>query len=306
MSIKLTPKQFEDRVRLVWGDKVKIVTPYIKSSEKVLVHYNECGHEDLKIPHKLLNGQGCSQCRFKHLSESKTKTTEQYIQNLADKKRNVILLSEYKGVKEQVTIKNLDCGHIYNACANNILQGSGCPICHGMKDTNKFTEQLNELYPGEYIVLGNYVNNRTRILIRHKCGYEWYVIPKDILRKFRCPECNRSYGEKLVGEILNQLQIPFKKECSFPNLSDKKKLRFDFVCSYNNQTYAIEVDGEQHYKEKNHLNDRKGFHYLHNHDLMKNDYCKNNSIKLLRIPYNWINQTGKIEAEIRSFFNIKL
>lgn len=304
MSVKLTPMEFENRVKSVWGDKVKLITPYTKSSQKVLVHYNDCGHEDWKNPHKLLSGQGCSQCKFERLSKAKTKSTEDFIHDLKTKNRNIEVLSEYTGVKDKIKVRNLSCGHVYSANASNVLSGSGCPVCHGMKDTQMFIEQINDLYPNEYEILGNYVNNRTKILIRHKCGFEWEVIPKDLMKRYRCPNCNKSYGEYIVDEVLKKYGIPFEREVPFDGLRDTKPLKVDFVCYYNGKTYAIEVDGMQHYGIGTLYSSK--FEYIKKHDNLKNDYFKSHSIPLLRIPFNWINQKGKIESEICSFFNIKL
>ena len=303
MSVKLTSQEFEQRVKSVWGDKVVLMTPYTKSSEKVLVHYNDCNHEDFKNPHKLLSGQGCNQCKSKRLSATKTKTTEDFINDLKSKNLDYEVLSDYKGVKEKIKVKNLSCGHVYSANANNILQGSGCPICHGMKDTDGFKEQIENLYPGEYEILGDYVNNRTKILVRHKCGYEWNVIPKDLLRRYRCPKCLKSYGEYLVADTLDKLGIDYKREVSFDGLKDKRPLKVDFVCYLNGKTYAIEVDGVQHFKDERTIFN-SNFEKIEKHDVLKDDYFKSHSIPLLRIPFNWINQKGKIKAELQSFLSI--
>jgi len=55
-------------------------------------------------------------------------------------------------------------------------------------------------------------------------------------------------------------------------------LPFDF---YVNNKYLIEYDGEQHYDQKSIFD----YEYTHKHDLIKSQWCKENKIPLIRIPY---------------------
>ncbi|EPB8173065.1 hypothetical protein ACRTAL_002240 [Clostridium perfringens] len=61
------------------------------------------------------------------------------------------------------------------------------------KTHEEFVEDLKERYGNEYIVLGKYINNRTKIKVRHnckKCNYhEWEITPDNLLRGKKCPKC---------------------------------------------------------------------------------------------------------------------
>ena len=94
----------------------------------------------------------------------------------------------------------------------------------------------------------------------------------------------QSFGEKLIEKILNRNNINFKKEYSFNsciNPKTNRKLRFDFYLTDFN--CCIEYDGKQHYIEtafcKESLDERRI------KDKIKNQYCKEYNIKLIRIPY---------------------
>ena len=54
---------------------------------------------------------------------------------------------------------------------------------------------------------------------------------------------------------------------------------------------CIEFDGQQHYQNKYGLDSLKVTQY---HDKIKNDYCKDNNIKLLRIKYTEFNNIENI------------
>ena len=53
---------------------------------------------------------------------------------------------------------------------------------------------------------------------------------------------------------------------------------FDF---YIDDKYLIEYDGKQHFKNEGFFD----YESTHRHDLIKNQWCKDNNIPLIRIPY---------------------
>lgn len=307
MSEKKKPEVFEAEVRAVWGDRVELLTQYTRCLDKVLVRFKECGHECWKQPNKLLAGQGCGvkECHYGLLSRNKTRSSEQYLADLTAKGYHYELVSEFDGVGKKVTVKNLDCGHTYTANAANILYGSGCPVCHGMKDTSSFSQTIEKKYPGEYTVLGEYVNNRTPILIRHnKCGYEWEVVPKTLLRHYTCQHCNKSLGEHLVEEFLKAHGLDYKCQYTFDDCRDENVLPFDFAVFVNGEIRLVEFDGSQHFEgHSRQWNTPEHHSKVAMHDACKNNYCESHKIPLLRIPYWKIRSFDKMLA---SFLNIQL
>lgn len=90
--------------------------------------------------------------------------------------------------------------------------------------------------------------------------------------------CLVSYGEYYIQQILEKNEIKFQKQFSFFDLKDKGKLRFDFSIFLNNKQILLEYDGEQHYDSTNIYFSKD----MQKHDKMKNEYCKNNNIPLIR------------------------
>lgn len=94
-----------------------------------------------------------------------------------------------------------------------------------------------------------------------------------------CGLCsNNSHGNIKIEQLLKEYNIPFEREKRFETCIDKTYLPFDF---FVNNSYLIEFDGKQHYLEDSffHTEDIK------KHDLIKSNWCKNNNIPLIRIPY---------------------
>ena len=75
------------------------------------------------------------------------------------------------------------------------------------------------------------------------------------------------------------------------------KSRFDFAIfdNNNNLKYLIEYDGSQHFEEnvrENGLgfNTREAYEKTHERDMIKNQWCKDNNIPLIRIPYTHLDK----------------
>lgn len=302
MSKRKTHEEFEAEIKQIHGDEVILLTEYKMNKSKVIVQYKSCGHIDEKTPTKLLAGQRCGICRAKRVSQTKTNTTEDFLQRLKKNNVDVILISEYTGLRNKIAVKNNRCGHRYEAIAGNVVHGSGCPICHGMKDTERFKKELERKYPSEYTVLGDYINNKTPIMIRHKCGHEWSVIPKNVLRAKCCPKCILSKGETFINDYLATKNILFERQYKFDDCRNKNPLPFDFAVFINDELKLIEFDGSQHFRESNYWGKPNKSAVLYR-DAIKNKYCEENNIPLLRIPYWWL-RTDRIKKEIDIFLNI--
>ena len=99
-------------------------------------------------------------------------------------------------------------------------------------------------------------------------------------------ERSRSGGEKKIERILTENNIPFEIEKTFNSckLESNYFARFDF---YVNNKYLIEFDGKQHFEETDFY---KPLIEIQKIDIFKNNWCKENNIPLIRIPYTYVNK----------------
>lgn len=94
----------------------------------------------------------------------------------------------------------------------------------------------------------------------------------------------KSYeGEKIISNELNNRGIRFNTQQTFKDCSHIQTLRFDFYIPDLNT--CIEYDGEFHYMQFDFTGGEKGLKKQQERDEIKNNYCKENSINLVRIPY---------------------
>lgn len=110
--------------------------------------------------------------------------------------------------------------------------------------------------------------------------------------------CLKSKGEQKVFNILKSNNINFITQYTFENLISEYnnlKYKFDFAIldNNNNLKYLIEYDGEQHFekfvRESGWCN-RENFMKTQYHDEIKNQYCEQNQIPLIRIPYTQLSK----------------
>ena len=172
-----------------------------------------------------------------------------------------------------------------------MLRGTGCPHCFGKfrKTTEQYKDEVEALYDDEYTVLGKYVNSITSILMKHNsCGYEWEVKPGNFINSgTQCPRCARkgkSRGEALIEDYLIEHNIDYEPQKTFDDcVGNAEPLPFDFYIPSANM--AIEYDGEQHFRSVDYFGGDEKFGERINYDKIKNQYCDDNDIFLIRIPY---------------------
>lgn len=262
--------------------------------------HNLCGYEWYVTPDSFLrNSNMCPKCNKRILH----KTTEYFKQEVYELVNDeYTVLGEYRNAKTKILIRHNKCGYEWEVNPGNFLYGGRCPKCSNRipYTTETFKERIKKLVDNEYDVLGEYKNNRTKILIKHnKCGHEYKIFPDTFFTQgSRCPQCNESKGERKIRHWLENNDIKFEPQYTFDNLlSDKgNPLRFDFgvLNKNNNIKLLIEYDGEQHFKHLKRMMKEKEFETLQYHDQLKNIYCQQNNISLLRISYLNFNNIEQI------------
>lgn len=134
-------------------------------------------------------------------------------------------------------------------------------------------------------------DNRTIIEYQCECGRLFYTTAHKVKKKLgRCNYCNQiiSKNERCMEVFLKSLNINYKKQYKFNSCKDHRALPFDFhLTDYD---CLIEIDGEQHYEPVrfNGLSQEEAqekFKTQQKRDKIKDDFCRNNNIPLLRIPY---------------------
>ena len=114
--------------------------------------------------------------------------------------------------------------------------------------------------------------------------------------KLSCGCMKKSKGEINIEQLLEKNEIIYSEqytvyiEQNIYNTIQKHPYYFDFAILNNQKKllYLIEFDGKQHYayeEETTSWNNKEKIKKTQIRDNIKNQWCKNNNIPLIRIPY---------------------
>lgn len=141
-----------------------------------------------------------------------------------------------------------------------------------------------------------------------KCGRTNVIVKGDYLRNGNTNSCGclLSKNESIIAKMLDSLNYTYKQQYTFDDLTSTgrkcDRLLFDFAI-FSSTTkqllYLIEYDGIQHF-DKTHTWKENGFDITRKNDLLKNQYCFEHNIPLIRIPYNKKYDINDIKIETTS------
>ena len=284
---------FMERLSDVFGDEYSVLGKYVAISKKVRVRHNTCKREYDAVPSTLLMGIGCQPCGMKRGGFVKRKSQSEFESQLAEKfSGEYKLMSKYERTDRKVLMKhNIEkCGYEYDVTPNQILHGHGCPKCSGSlgKSNEQFLEDLKSVHGGDYSPLDEYVADKSKMDVRHnKCGNIWGVTPNNLLSGHGCPMCKSSMGEKRIFKVLSELGVNFKTQFRMSGCKNNRELPFDFaVFDFDGElSFLIEFDGMQHFNKVGYWGGDTKLKLTQKHDEIKNEYCSENGLNLIRIPY---------------------
>lgn len=199
---------------------------------------------------------------------------------------------ECYGSNGESTFKCIKCGGTFKKSYHNIMsprRKSYCPHCDENAPKRYATmDDVNEYLSAKKIPITcvEYAGNG-----HGKSKFRCNIHNIDFICEFnkvkaenqRCPKCTISKGENRIFDYLTSKNIKFETQKRFDGCRYKKLLRFDFYVSSLN--CAIEFDGTQHFKPHERFGGEEAFKEVQARDNTKNEYCRKNNIKLIRISY---------------------
>lgn len=285
-SVAKTTEQFIKEAIAVHRDKYDYsLVVYKDNKTKVEIICKKCGNHFYQTPKDHLRGYGCIYC-----SSKKKMTIEEFV------KRAVLVHGdkydyssvEYINSTTKVKIICRNCGKMFEQTPQKHLQNHGCPFCSGIpkKEQEQFIQEAVAVHKERYdYSLVKYVNYSTPVeIICKKCNRHFWQTPGNHLSGTGCPYCRESKGEKAIFEYLTEHNIDFKRQHKFPDCKNINPLPFDFYLPEYNT--CVEFDGIQHFEPSEFFGGEEGFKNLQVRDAIKNQFCSDNNIKLIRIKYD--------------------
>jgi hypothetical protein len=288
-----TTKDFIQKAKEIHGDKYDYsLVEYIDSKTKLKIICPSHGIFEQKS-NQHFNTQGCPKCTIEKTSKLLRNTIDNVISkfNIIHNNKYDYSLINYKNTNTPIDIICEKHG-IFKQTPKTHLNGHGCRKCYNEKTSKKllddketFISKASKYHGNKYdYSFVQYVNSHTKVKIRCSVHGIFEQLPYVHIQSSGCPICKESKGEKIIRNFLDENKIMYIRQKTFKDCKYKYLLLFDFYLpDYN---ICIEFDGEQHFKIKDFFGGEKGFKDIQLRDHIKNDYCKNNKIKLIRIKYN--------------------
>lgn len=239
----------------------------------------------------------CANCE-ENVWKKKQKDAFNKAQYLLKKKESIELIGEVKswGQKEKTEWRCLKCNHTFERSPSCMFQSMGkalnCPWCeaHPFEYSEEMIkEKVFEMWGTEFSFLSidkiKNKNGSKRVLVKHnKCGFSYSVSLYNFLHGQGCPKCRKSHGGKKVRDYLNKHSFSFLEQKAI--FTNNTCLKLDFYLEENNKKIAIEYNGIQHYKPVEYFGGEKEYLKQCERDKWKKEYCEENKIELIIIPYN--------------------
>lgn len=257
------------------------------------------GHPFSKTIEHILNVNEslcCKECARKiQTKKHRESFTNKWINRIDASKYTVLSEVDYLTADSFIDVEEIKTGYRVHT---NIRSASKNPQAFNVFSNEKFFLYNLSIYGKNNGILSAPVSvvdksaTHTKVLFRCSCGNEFVrSIYKWMDGRDKCPTCaqTQSSYERKFEEHLIQNNIKYKSEYRFNGCRDIKPLPFDFYLTQYD--CLVEIDGMQHFEPVAFNGDQKDaekrFALQKKHDKIKQVYCANNNIPLLRVPYTW-------------------
>ena len=248
----------------------------------------------------------CYDCKSYKMIETKREKardkTWEDLDNIFKPKGYKIITPKEQFVNRKQIIEYLCPKHgIVTGSIHNLLRGHGCSYCARESNTDacrnsgeKVSKYINSINNNILLNPEDYKNSDCHNLqiLCGCCSKQIFITSFSSYKHGtqRCAFCSKSCSsnELKIRNILDKNDIRYIPEKTFSDCKDKGLLFFDFYLpDYN---LCIEYDGEQHYnihydETINKSTAKEQFENRKRHDKIKDNYCIEKGINMLRIPY---------------------
>lgn len=207
MTKRKTDKEFRKEVYDLVGDEYTFLDPYVNAQTKIRVRHNKCGKIYEVKPNKFLNGRRCSYCSIKSMRKTGEHFRDEVFKLVGNE---YTFLDNYVNIRTKIKVRHNKCGKTYKVTPHGFLNGNRCPYCYGKfrKTDKQFRQEVYDLVGSEYTFLDHYVNNHTKLKVKHnKCCRIYKVTPTYFFEGKRCPWCsikaNKKTSEHFEQEVFD-------------------------------------------------------------------------------------------------------
>ena len=253
--------------------KLVAISPTHKNGKTAWKCKCDCGNEITVFTFCLKNGNTSScGCGAKNT-----------VKNELNKKYGKLTVKKYLGINNHHAEWECecDCGNIVVA-KGDLLRNGSVNSCGCLK----IIDEIGNKYEKLTVIAFDKIENHCAFWkCKCECGNE-IIVAGNHLRSGHTKSCGclKSKGEKIINDLLSNSNVNYSTQYTV-NINNHY-YRYDYAIFDENGSLLklIEFDGQQHFDKSSNW-----YELTHNNDLIKNKYCKENNIPLVRIPYWEIN-----------------
>lgn len=278
----------KDLTNKVFGDYTVLYrTNPLNSNSNKQAHWlcqcNQCKKYLVKSASSLTRGQNECDCRNDLTGQKIGRWTVEYLCEQRTKKRGKIYHCK------------CECGNEKDVPAETLKRGEskscGCLNREKIAESirNRCRIDLTGQRFGKLVALSPIYSENGGHTLWHcqcDCGNICDIVMGNLRSgKSQSCGCTNSKNEEKIIKLLTENNIPFEYQINYLDLPGKK---FDFHIGTNlEKGYIIEYDGQQHFfYAGTGWDTQEHYERTHTNDLIKNKYCFDNNIPLIRIPYD--------------------
>lgn len=291
-----TTEQFIREAKEIWGNKYDYsLAKYNGALKPIKIIYDGIIFEQTAISH-LKCAPELNMNKDYFIKKSKDKWGDKYDYSLVD----------YENCKSKVKIIYNKTGEIFEQTpANHLIYYPENIKLSVRKTTEQFIKEANEVHDFKFSYdKTEYIRNQVKVIITCPIHGDFLQNPLSHIQGNGCPNCNESRGEKSIAKYLDDNQISYYRQHKFMDCKNVFQLPFDFYIPIARTT--IEFDGKQHYEPISYFGGSEAYERLKINDKIKNEYCEDNYINLIRIKYDQIDDIYKILYDnLKNFIKAK-
>jgi len=251
--------------------------------EFICEKHMELGIQKMRKGNMKRDIKGCKYCHNMELPEWYVKKI------LSEKAPDVELLEPYINYTSRIKYRCKKHDYTSHTTVQSILNGHVCYHC-GLEKLSKqnlisqdeYEQRVFKVNP-DVKVVEKYTGMENKVKFQcKKCKHIWESSSVSMINNATtCPNCCHVYkGEQIISQLLVEWGYNFETQHKFDDCINKKHLRFDFYLP--DFKTCIEFDGRQHFKP---VFGQENLEKTKANDIIKNEYCLKNDIKLIRIPF---------------------
>jgi hypothetical protein len=209
-KISLTKKEIINKLKIKFSNKIVLLKYAGVSSKKSKFYCKTCNFTWRQITSVVFKSPlGCPVCSNKAKHKAKIIKHDMFVNN-GNFSPTIKILGKYKGLQRRIKTQCLVCDHVWYPWAQNIKNGSTCPICNRRKYNNRFKRKYIKLKGKRRAVQGHeptaikwlihqgYSENKIIIgkkipIVSYKFNKKYHKYFPDILIKKRIFEVKSRY-----------------------------------------------------------------------------------------------------------------